>query len=348
MKRIIVVLSICMLLLPLFQTNVLYAADTTKVSAAYEAIEDFGDGKYIIPVYIINNPGIMGLKINVSYDSSRILLYSIARGKVTAEGNFNTNINVESSGGDISVLWNDTEDIKGDGTLMYLCIGLQDTSIDTIDIELTYSQEDTFNEAWEDVLLECCDINYSLGMGKKTDNNPSTGKTEETMDKTEAVVDTEYDKYAEETVPSDLISEETEKKYLEQAKQEFYSTTVIEEIDENKIKDAMARKLKEYDISSADELPDDQKEQFWIAVKEDLVNIEGISREKLDYIDISSIERTVNVEKEDIENADLSVKPKEEKKVEKTDYVFIGLVAVVILFLMSMFVLIKRRKRLHD
>ena len=93
MKKVGIYAIVCIMSLLIFTKGMIsYAADTVIVSAAYETIEQVNSNNYIIPVYILNNPGIMGFRVDLSYDSDKIQLDAISRGKITEKGNFNSNI----------------------------------------------------------------------------------------------------------------------------------------------------------------------------------------------------------------------------------------------------------------
>ncbi|MEE1011295.1 MAG: leucine-rich repeat protein, partial [Acutalibacteraceae bacterium] len=111
------------------------------------------DGEFInIPVYINNNHGIMGFGMNVFYDSQILEPVSITTGDALSKGDFFYNI--ESASSNISILWNHTENATDNGLLYILKFKVSDIgSLVDIPVAFSYSQADTFNENWEDVLL---------------------------------------------------------------------------------------------------------------------------------------------------------------------------------------------------
>lgn len=109
------------------------------------------DGYVDIPVHINNNHGIMGFGMNVTYDSSVLEPVSVIKGSVISNGSFDDNIgNVP---GDIKVVWNNTEDVVNNGLLYTVRFKVIDESITKVPVSISYSQADTYNENWEDVML---------------------------------------------------------------------------------------------------------------------------------------------------------------------------------------------------
>ena len=114
------------------------------------------DGVIEVPVLMKNNPGIMGMRMEVEYDSKVLTPINVKQGPLL-KGNFDHNIGL--SEGKYSILWNTTEDICGNIPLFVASfrVAEQADAASTV-ISLSYSQPDTFNEAMEDVKLECQDI----------------------------------------------------------------------------------------------------------------------------------------------------------------------------------------------
>lgn len=144
----------------------------------------------LIPVSIKDNTGIMGFKITVKYPSEYIEINSVTRGSVTSSGNFNSNVGLKK--GTIDIIWNEVSDVKDNGTLFVLSAKLKKEMTDNITIGLSFSQEDTFNENFDDVKLECKNIEISARSDnfqteKQTDDNKSDSVTVSDSQITDAV-----------------------------------------------------------------------------------------------------------------------------------------------------------------
>lgn len=139
-----------------------------KPSATSEIAEIYADdvaAKYndeiTIPIYIDNNHGIMGYRLDFQYDTSLLEPLSTSCGTDFSNGGqFNDSIGVKD--GEFKVLWNNVDEKFANGILLNLKFKvLTDEKVDTV-ISMAYSQPDTFNEKYEDVVFNCKDINVSL------------------------------------------------------------------------------------------------------------------------------------------------------------------------------------------
>lgn len=152
--------------------SIAFAANVAEVYT--ETVIATTEKTILIPVKIKNNMGIMGFKITAAYDKSVLSSPKVTKGNLTENGMMNDSIGVAPDG-TFDVVWNGTENATGDGTLMILsfkAVDLKDTQI-----KLSYSQPDTFNEAWEDVELECTDITVKFSSDEEviqSDTPPDT------------------------------------------------------------------------------------------------------------------------------------------------------------------------------
>lgn len=105
-----------------------------------------------IPVYIKKNPGIMGFKLYIEYDSDIILPVSVEKSDLMGEGMFEYNIKSEEK--KIIIIWNSDENIVENGLLFTLKCDVLKTSKET-KLNISYNQDDTFDENWNDVELVC-------------------------------------------------------------------------------------------------------------------------------------------------------------------------------------------------
>lgn len=128
------------------------AADTATVSA--DSVSS-GESSILVPVNISSSTKIMGFKVNVSFESDELKIKGVSRGSVTAKGNFNTSYGVFESKFD--VIWNNTTEVDANGTLFVLTLDTSNVTNDC-EVKISFSQPDTFNEAYEDVVLQCAPI----------------------------------------------------------------------------------------------------------------------------------------------------------------------------------------------
>lgn len=107
-----------------------------------------------IPVLINYNQGIMGYRLSFNYDASRLKIVSVANGE-----KFGATISdsIGNKVGAFDVVWSATSNNTNNGTLLYLNFEVISNDNDKIDtqIGISYSSSDTFNEAYEEVELNC-------------------------------------------------------------------------------------------------------------------------------------------------------------------------------------------------
>ena len=152
--------------------------------------------------------------------------------------------------------------------------------------------------------------------------------------------------YVDGLVPNEVCSNETEKKFLDTAKKEEFSVEAISEIGEEKVKNSLARKMKEYGISSTDDLESDQKDRFWNAVGNDLIQIEGVDKQTIEKIDVSKLAENITVTDEDISKADLTVKPIK-NNIFKSKGFYVSIVVLLIVLVLFV-VFLKRRRKVNE
>lgn len=115
-----------------------------------------------VPICIKNNTGIMGFRITVNYDNSVFGSPSVENGNILSSGNLNDSIS-DKNNNSFDVVWNNAENIYDDGIIFYVKLKVDENAKPgKYTIRLSYSQQDTFNEKWEDVDLNCSDITVVL------------------------------------------------------------------------------------------------------------------------------------------------------------------------------------------
>lgn len=368
-KRAVYTILGVLFLIAFGRLHISYAADTIKVSAVYDAIYKVNDNTYIVPLYIVDNPGIMGFRIDIGYDPDLLRIDTISKGKVTSDGNFNNNIATAEKSGNVSVWWNSTDNVVGDGSLMYITVSILDAPVDTLSLNITYSQEDTFNSEWKDVELDCYSIDYPIqgsviGIGEETKKNDDVNVKEETsteksseekqniVDEKQSELDQQkgtptedivYKAYDEKIVPDNIVSDEGEKTFLDTAIKAADSVAEVSKIGDDKVKRALARKMKEYGIRDSHDIPEKQQYEFWNAVAEDLISIEGVDEKSISNIDVAKLSENIIVTSEDIENADLLAKPVAKKSTRKNIYIWFEAAALILIFVGI--IIIRRRRK---
>ena len=329
------------------------------------------DETVLIPVNIKDNSGIMGFKITVEYPSDIIEIISVSRGSITSSGNFNTNLGTTS--GTLDVLWNNVEDITGNGTLFVVAATAKKQIKDETVIKISFSQPDTFNEMWEDVQLKCENIvilpsatetqitelekvtvatNNSQTSTNKVDNYQIIDAVKLTLIQEgigvlSAVVDEEAFLSAFEKnfgILTDNINsgidnmDELKETYKDAYKDNFVSD-VTGNIDVTDIESAVESALKDIGKTNIEDLSNEEKQIFVSKVENNL-------REK--YDELSSISQDI-----DLEAAVEIIEDITEKNDEQTDdndsnkknTVKIVIIAVVLIVVIAAIIIILLKKK---
>ena len=165
-KLAVILLSLVLALSAVY--NTFAASVPNRVFADSISVESGERGT--IPVKIENNGGFMGFSIIVTYDAEIFTPVSVSKGEILA-GMFNDSIDT-STDNSFKVVFTGTGNVTGDGvifdeteltnsdkvTLFFspnIVFDVSDEASGKYDISLSYSQQDTFNEKWDNVVLNC-------------------------------------------------------------------------------------------------------------------------------------------------------------------------------------------------
>lgn len=151
-KTSAIVLSVIVLMSVML--NAFAANVSNKVYADAVTVE--GGEQVTIPVKIENNNGFMGFSIIVSYDSEKFTPVSVSKSSILS-GMFNDSI-ATSTNNSFKVVYSGTSNVTDSGELFNIAFDVADNTSGKYEIELSYSQQDTFNENWDDVVLACENI----------------------------------------------------------------------------------------------------------------------------------------------------------------------------------------------
>lgn len=259
---------------------------------------------FFVPVNIKGNPGLMGFKFTVSYDKEVLSLPVVTRGTVTQGGMLNDSIGV-SEEGSFDVVWTNDSAVTSDGTLLVLSFNVDKTDAKSTVLKLSYSQEDTFDESYNDVVFDCKEVEISF-----TDEEVSNAYTGEIKEPDYSDVIVSVDAALKELNLGSVneIDPDFSKKLLESANgtlslmtgkenhfadvdslvseykdavaKDFVNTS-LSAVDPDTIDSAVKDALKTVGVSSVEKIPEDKKQAFVQAVESALKNqasdVEGIS-----------------------------------------------------------------------
>ena len=155
-------------------------AESVEVYA--EPISAKSGDEVLVAVNIKDNTGIMGFKLHFAYLDECVKINSVSRAVLTSKGNFTTNLGSFSDGFD--VVWNNTENISGDGSIILISLCL--LTDDPFEIYISFSEPDTFNESWENIYIDCSPVKVNEKIEEETVSELSeteiVSKSEEIFD----------------------------------------------------------------------------------------------------------------------------------------------------------------------
>lgn len=257
-----------------------------------------GDALFI-PIQIKDNPGIMGFRVTLKYDPNVLTPRAVSKGTVTQAGMFEDSVGA-SDKGNFDIVWNNTKEIKDDGTLAVAGFTCSGKAADQTEIEIGYSQDDTFNEKYENVVFECknglIDFTGAATESERTDKREvtyedivlavETVQGDPQITPTKAVMDSVNSLLSQMTgdpEPYFNSPEEITPAYIESAKETFIKD-IVSKVEPEKVVEIIQNALVLSGADSIESIPDDRKVDFVNNVesglKEELPDVKDLS----DYI----------------------------------------------------------------
>lgn len=202
---------LCVLLTFTFLFSLVCIAKAESENSIYFDSVSGNEELFELPVKIGNNTGFMGFSIIVTYDADDITPVSVKKGNILS-GMFNDSIET-SKDNSFKVMFSSSGDVTADGLLFTLYFKAKNSSFENSKISLSYSQQDTFNEKWDEVKLECSNIIITLSNGsvcRDTTVTTSGDVDSSSSDKTtESNKETENTTIPEETTTTKPVTEST-------------------------------------------------------------------------------------------------------------------------------------------
>lgn len=171
---------------------VLLVASVCFVSAAEtenrifaEVIKPEDAAQISIPIQIEHNTGFMGFSIIVTYDADVFTPVGVTKGQML-NGLMNDSIET-STDNSFKVVYSGSENVTNDGVLFTLEMRADDAAAQAYTVRLSYSQPDTFNESWKDIVFNCEDVTVDFTQAQPTEpveppTEPDKHKLSETIE----------------------------------------------------------------------------------------------------------------------------------------------------------------------
>ena len=139
-----------------------YAAASPTIYADQVVLA--GSEDVMVPVYIKNNPGLMGFHFVLKYDADKLTVTNVTSSDLTSGGLFNQNLNMKK--GKFDVVWSGPESMDADGPLFFLYLRAADLG-DGASIKISYVEDDTFDDSLKNVAVKCKSIRVSAGTAEE-------------------------------------------------------------------------------------------------------------------------------------------------------------------------------------
>lgn len=166
MKKSIRLLTIISLIFALALATSVVGFAKTKGEIYSESVSVTAGETVSIPIYIKNNPGLMGYKITIEYDEDIFTPTAVTRGEALKSGMFNNSIGTAEQG-TISVLWCDTAEYNDNGLLFTVEFATNADAKGDYTLKISSSDDDTFNMNWQTVELNSSTLKIDFGGEKE-------------------------------------------------------------------------------------------------------------------------------------------------------------------------------------
>lgn len=308
---ILVVLSIVLLC-----SCKVHAVDTYMVSTDESYIEKIDDKTYSIPIYLTGNKGIMGFRLRLTNEDENGEIIAVSKGLVTQKGSFQTDLNPLSDHKTVDVLWNNTENSSIDGSLLFVMYKVKDQKTSTVNIDLEYVQEDTFDVNYKDVVLQCQSVKGNL-LREQTDSEVSFPSSVD-KEKEQDLVEQQRDNYSKESLP----------------------------FQEGDVKEAVITALNKYNYRSLNDVEPKREKTFWRDVKSVLEEKTKSKKYKITAEEVKETAEQLSISSSDFEKFDTELGEKTQTQKFSKNYIgYVGLFSIVLLlFVVAM---IWRRMRIE-
>ena len=333
-----------------------------------------------VPIKIRNNTGIMGFRLTFTYPDE-LESPQVLRGALLSEGLLNDSIS-EATKGTFDVVWSNTQNVTGDGTLLLLHFEVSEGAVDgKYTVDISYNQADTFNEAMQDVVFVCDSVEIVIGQNaadttnneiiptviqnpiKKVDSLFLKNVFEKVLgslnvESFELMSDEDFEKFKE-FVSKELVNygasgkeldgktkDEVEEIYNEASKDAFIDS-VINTVDGNLIDEAIKENLNAVGAENIEDIPPEKQQEFVGGVVNTLTE-NGAEIENLpdSLTDEQAVEIIESLSARNEEETGVAVEDliTEDKPKSYVPYIAISVAAVVIIAAVA--VLIIKRKNI--
>jgi|GEM_PF-985749 len=120
---------------------------------------EVGSTSIAVPISLKNNHGIMGYGLYIDYDPNCFAFESISQGTTFLDGNFDYNL---LSDGHLYISWVNSVNSFDNGEVFTVYFSVKKKAPMVSNVKISYDKENTFNENWDDVEIECTSLKISI------------------------------------------------------------------------------------------------------------------------------------------------------------------------------------------
>ena len=113
-----------------------------------------------VPIYISDNSGLMGFGLTVSYNAEALTPIAVNKNN-SLPGSIGDSI-ATSNDNTFKVFWTGSENITEDRQLFTIDFAVDNSALGDYEIGLSYLRDDTFDEKWNQVNLQCDSVNLKI------------------------------------------------------------------------------------------------------------------------------------------------------------------------------------------
>ena len=172
-----------------------------------------------VPIYLKDNPGMMGLGIEVFYDEDVIAPVSIKKGAVLQQGMLTDSIGVSDYEGKIKVLWSHTDNVSESGELFYIQFETIAQEETLTELKITCIAEDTFDSDWKEIKFTTGNslIRIKADVEVKDEGNTQEeGDSEEAEQENESKNDTSQERIDQAVNVRDVVQKQLPKEEIKE------------------------------------------------------------------------------------------------------------------------------------
>ena len=162
-KIVSVFLAVCLVLSSVLSCGITASADTAYNIYSDPTVDAIAGETVSVPVYISDNEGLMGYDLNFTYDDSVLTPVSVTQGSILSDGFFEDDIEgTTSTNTSFRVFWSHAYESGETGVLFYLHFEVADDAMGATTVKIGYDKTATFDGNYDDVTLNCSDINITI------------------------------------------------------------------------------------------------------------------------------------------------------------------------------------------